>query len=41
MGVLHYICIPCPLLIIVNKTGVVEDAKASGVHCLHVRLHNV
>ena len=30
-----------PLLIIVNKTGVVEDAKASGVHCLHVRLHNV
>ena len=30
-----------PLLIIVNKTGVVEDASAVGVHCLHVRLHNV
>ena len=30
-----------PLLIIVNTTGVVEDAKAVGVHCLHVRLHNV
>ena len=31
-----------PLLIIVNKTGVDEDAIAvGGVHRLHVRLHNV
>ena len=30
-----------PLLIIVITTGVVEDAIAVGVHCLHVRLHNV
>ena len=30
-----------PLLVIVNTTGVVEDAIAVGVHCLHVRLHNV
>ena len=30
-----------PLLIIVNRTDVDEDAIAVGVHCLHVRLHNV
>ena len=30
-----------PLLIIVNRIGVDEDAIAVGVHCLHVRLHNV
>ena len=30
-----------PLLKVANKTGVVEDAIAVCVHCLHVRLHNV
>ena len=30
-----------PLLLIVDRVGVVEDAIAVVVHCLYVSLHNV